>query len=395
MNEIPWHVVGPALAVVVVVDVLLLLDLRRRAVTGLPKVGWALVIVFVSFPVGALLYWFGGRVPPDQEPADDGPSPQRGPSVDPVDGNFALATGSGAAWEPTGPVVVATHGLRKVYDVAAVDDVDLRVPEGSTYGLIGPNGAGKTTLMDIVAGLRQPTTGRVELAVDRQRMAVLPDTPDFEPWLTGREVVDLASHLAGADRGPGRVEAALAEVDLVEAADRRTGGYSRGMLQRLGLATCLVGDPAVLMLDEPSSALDPAGRREVLDLLGRLAGQRTVIFSTHVLADVQQVCDVVGVLQAGRLVFQGPIEDLLSRTSSVYRLRVRTGDRVEDQLRSASWVDRVVREGNGGYRLVVTDVAAAEAGIAGLLADAGARLHAFGPATDLEAAFLELTAARP
>ena len=298
------------------------------------------------------------------------------------------------AWDPAGPVVVATHGLRKEYDVAAVDDVELRVPAGSTYGLIGPNGAGKTTLMDIIADLRRPTAGRIELAVDRQRMAVLPDTPAFEPWLTAREVVDLARHLADPALPTDRVESALAEVDLVGAADRRTGGFSRGMLQRLGLATCLVGEPAVLMLDEPSSALDPAGRREVLDLIGRLAGERTVIFSTHVLADVQQVSDVVGVLNDGRLVFQGPIEDLLARTSSVYRLRVGAGDRVEETLRSAAWVEQVVREGNGGYRLVVTDVAAAEHGIAGVLAGADARLHAFGPATDLEAAFLELTEAR-
>jgi hypothetical protein len=103
----------------------------------------------------------------------------------------------------------------------------------------------------------------------------------------------------------------------------------------------------------------------------------------------------VGVLNDGRLVFQGPIEDLLARTSSVYRLRVGAGDGVEQTLRSTPWIEQVVREGNGGYRLVVTDVAAAEHGIAAVLAEAGARLHAFGPATDLETAFLELTEARP
>jgi ABC-2 type transport system ATP-binding protein len=395
MSDIPWGIVGPLLAVVVAVDVLLLLDLRRREVSGPPKLVWALIIVLVSFPVGGLLYWFGGRVDPAQAPAA-GAGPAASPGAAAPDFTVTPADTPSAvvAWDPSGPVVVATHGLRKEYDVAAVDDVELRVPAGSTYGLIGPNGAGKTTLMDMIADLRRPTAGRIDLAVDRQRMAVLPDTPAFEPWLTAREVVDLARHLADPALPTDRVESALAEVDLVDAADRRTGGFSRGMLQRLGLATCLVGEPAVLMLDEPSSALDPAGRREVLDLIGRLAGERTVIFSTHVLADVQQVSDVVGVLKDGRLVFQGPIEDLLARTSSVYRLRVGVGDRVEDTLRSTSWVEQVVREGNGGYRLVVTDVAAAEHGIAGVLAGAGARLHAFGPATDLETAFLELTEAR-
>ncbi len=394
LAEVPWAVVGPLLAVVLVVDVLLLRDLRQREVKELPKVAWALVIVLLNFPIGPLLYWFVGRVHPDEVPVDAPP-----PTVPPTSPGFTVAdapaaTGREAGTAPrgrAGPVVVATHGLRKVYDVAAVDGVELRVPAGSTYGLIGPNGAGKTTLMDMVAGLRRPTEGRVELAVDRRRMAVLPDTPAFEPWLTAREVVDLARHLADPGLPTDRVDAALAEVDLTAAADRRTGGFSRGMLQRLGMATCLVGDPEVLMLDEPSSALDPAGRREVLDLLGRLAGDRTVIFSTHVLADVQQVCDVVGVLRDGRMVFQGPIEDLLARTSSVYRLRVGSADRVDRVLAATPWVEQVVREGNGGYRLVVTDVAAAEHGITGVLAEAGARLHAFGPATDLEAAFLELT----
>ncbi len=391
MTDIPWDVVGPLLVVVLAVDVALLRDLRDHEVKELPKVAWALIIVLVSFPLGALLYWFAGRVHPDEAPAAEARLPGPQPTaVLSMDGE----TAGTAPWEPSGPMVIATRGLRKQYDVAAVDDVDLRVPTGSTYGLIGPNGAGKTTLMDMVAGLRRPTAGSIDLAVDPRRLAVLADTPAFEPWLTAREVVDLARHLAGPAIAAEQVDAALAEVDLLEAADRRTGGFSRGMLQRLGLATCLVADPAVLLLDEPSSALDPAGRREVLDLIGRLAGERTVIFSTHVLADVQQVSDVVGVLQRGRLVFQGPLEDLLARTSSVYRLRVGADDRVDGALRAAPWVEEVVREGHGAYRLRVSEVAAAEHGIAGVLDAAGARLHAFGPATDLETAFLDLTEER-
>jgi ABC-2 type transport system ATP-binding protein len=227
-----------------------------------------------------------------------------------------------AAWAPDGPVVLATHALHKQYDVPAVDGVDLRVPAGSTYGLIGPNGSGKTTLLSMVAGLRTPTSGTIDLEVARTRMALLADTPEFEPWLTAREVVDLSRHLVAPDLGPDAVEAALVEVGLEGAADRRVGGFSRGMLQRVGLATCLVGDPQLLLLDEPSSALDPAGRREVLDLIARLAGERTVVLSTHVLTDVQQACDIVGVLQHGRLVFQGPLDVLLAHTDAVYRLRV-------------------------------------------------------------------------
>lgn len=394
MADIPWGIVVPVALVALTVDGLALWDLwRRDAVNFMPKAVWALVIVLVSFPVGPLVYWFVGRVPAGEAPQGAPPAPT---ATDRLDGGAdAALPDQGIAWTPSGPVVLATHGLRKVYDLPAVDGVDLRVPRGAIYGLIGPNGSGKTTLMDLVADLRRPTSGHVDLAVDRQRMAVLADTPSFEPWLTGREVVDLARHLVAADLPVDRVEAALAEVDLLHAADRRTGGYSRGMLQRLGLATCLVGQPSLLLLDEPSSALDPAGRREVLDLVGRLAGDHTVVLSTHVLSDVQQVCDVVGVLQQGRLVFQGPIEELLARTSSVYRLRVGSDGRgVPDALAAAPWVDEVIGEGSGGYRIVVSDVAAAEDGIAGVLAAAGARLHAFGPATDLEAAFLELTEGR-
>ncbi len=395
MSDVPWNIIGPLLAVTAVVDLLLLWDLRRRRVNALPKLAWAAIIVLVSFPVGALIYWVAGRVPPGQEPVEEGSRPPDDQTPGAEGGHEAPSTrlpDQDIRWAPAGPLALATHGLRKVYDVAAIDGVDLRVPDGAVYGLIGPNGSGKTTLLDLIAGLRTPTDGSVTVEVERRRVAVLPDTPSFEPWLTGREVVDLARHLVAPSLDPERVEDALAEVELLDAADRRTAGYSRGMLQRLGLAACLVGDPALLVLDEPSSALDPAGRRSVLDLVGRLAGRRTVLLSTHVLADVQQVCDTVGVLQHGRLVFQGPIDQLLVRTSSVYRLRVAADDgHVAEALRSAPWVADVTQEGAGGYRIVVSDVAAGERGMPALLAATGARLHAFGPATDLEAAFLALT----
>ena len=390
MGDIPWAIVAPVAAVIVLVDVYLLWDLRQREVNSLPKAAWAAIIVLVSFPIGAFIYWVAGRVPPGQDVVHDATD---APVVEGHDADAATQLpDEDIRWEPEGPLAVATHGLRKLYDVAAVDGVDLRVPVGAVYGLIGPNGSGKTTLLDLIADLRTPTGGTVTLNVDREHIAVLPDTPSFEPWLTGREVVDLARNLVAPTLPSTRVDDALAEVDLLESASRRTGGYSRGMLQRLGLAACLVGDPTILVLDEPSSALDPAGRRSVLDLVGRLAGRRTVLLSTHVLADVQQVCDTVGVLQDGRLVFQGPIDQLLVRTSSVYRLRVAPGDqRVAPALRAAPWVTEVTPEGAGGYRIVVSEVAAAEAEMAGVLAATGARLHAFGPATDLEAAFLELT----
>lgn len=122
-------------------------------------------------------------------------------------------------------------------------------------------------------------------------MAVPPDTPQFDAWLTGREVAALAARLAGTANGAARAAEVLRDAGLADAADRRVGGYSRGMLQRLGIAATLVGEPEVLLLDEPASALDPAGRREVLDLIAHLRGRATVVLSSHILADVQEVCD--------------------------------------------------------------------------------------------------------
>jgi ABC-2 type transport system ATP-binding protein len=164
------------------------------------------------------------------------------------------------------------------------------------------------------------------------------------------------------------------------------------MLQRLGLAGCLVGDPELLVLDEPSSALDPAGRREVLDLVGRLAHTKTVLLSTHILSDVQQVCDTVGVIDRGRLLFQGTLSELLSRTSTSFVLQVRPpADALVEMLRHQPWVTEVHEYAPGRLRLVVDDATVAEVEVPGLLTDAGAALVSFAPATDLETAFLELT----
>jgi ABC-2 type transport system ATP-binding protein len=378
------------------------IDIARNEVRHLPKWGWALVVLLVSFPIGLILYLTLGRIPrseampmPDAASRYDAPRPVASvPSAASSSSERLLADVAAPGGErELGAPVVTTEGLRKVYgDTVALDGIDLRVPEGSIYGLIGPNGAGKTTMLSILAGLRRPTEGSFELHVERSRLAVLVDTPLFEPWLTAYEVVDLARHLVAPDLPTDRVDAALAEVGLTEAAHRRNGGFSRGMLQRLGLATCLVGDPEVLILDEPSSALDPAGRREVLDLIGRLGRSRTVIVSTHILSDVQQVCDVVGVIDRGRLVFQGRLTDLLARTAGALQLHVRPpADALISHLEAAPWVHDVEEQAPGRLRVVVSDPTAAEAGLPGVLVAAQAHLVSANPATDLETAFLELT----
>jgi ABC-2 type transport system ATP-binding protein len=291
--------------------------------------------------------------------------------------------------------MIETRGLTKRYgDRLALAGVDIAVPEGSVYGLVGPNGAGKTTLLGILAGLRRATSGTVELAVEPTEMAVLPDTPRFDPWLTGIEVVSLAQQLADPAAGSDRVEEVLANAGLTEAAHRRVGGYSRGMLQRLGVACTIVGRPHLVLLDEPASALDPQGRREVLDLISQLRGSATVLFSSHILGDVQEVCDTVGILNDGELLFQGPIGSLLvGQAVPRFQVRLRTGaDRVGAALADLQWVTDVERLGDDTLAVSVTSVEAAETALPGALAATGAAVIAFhAEEVTLERAFLELT----
>lgn len=291
--------------------------------------------------------------------------------------------------------MISTRALTKRYGTTtALDDINLRVPDGSIYGLAGPNGAGKTTILGILAGLKKATSGEVILGAAPHEVAVLSDTPQFEKWLTGREVVALSLELASPGADAARVDKVLAETGLTEAAGRRVGGYSRGMLQRLGIAATLVSRPRLLLLDEPASALDPQGRREVLDLITRLRGTATVLFSSHILADVQEVCDTVGILRGGRLLFQGPLHELLVGSAVPrYEIRLR-GDTAPAiaALRRAPWVT-LVREFDAGEIVVeVRSIRDAEAGLPRALAEAGASVVSLRPEeVSLERAFLELT----
>lgn len=292
-------------------------------------------------------------------------------------------------------MIVSTSRLRKDYGATvALRDIELRVPAGSVYGLVGPNGAGKTTLLGILAGLRQASAGEVEINAEWARIAVLPDTPQFDSWLTGREVVDLARSLTDPSVPAARVDEVLEQAGLTDAARRIVGGYSRGMLQRLGVASTVVAYPTLLMLDEPSSALDPAGRREVLDLVARLRGEATVIFSSHILGDVQEVCDTVGILRAGELLFQGSTSELLVGSAvPTYRLRLRPpGDRAIEALRRATWVRSLEEVSPEELRISVESVEAVEQNLATALAGTGVGIVSFGPeAATLEQVFLELT----
>ena len=229
---------------------------------------------------------------------------------------------------------ISMDGLTKHYQgVQALTDLTLDVPSGTVFGFLGPNGAGKTTALKVLAGLARATSGSATVdgvAVSaagehRRHLGYLAQDPRFYGWMTGRETLRYVASFrgVGADRER-QISELLGRVGIAEAADRRTSTYSGGMRQRLGIAQALVGRPAVILLDEPVSALDPIGRKDVLDLMRELKGETTVFYSTHILDDVQRVSDHVAILDQGRLVRAAPTAELLN-TFNRDRLRVGIG----------------------------------------------------------------------
>jgi ABC-2 type transport system ATP-binding protein len=208
--------------------------------------------------------------------------------------------------------------------VQALQPLDLNVPVGAIFGFLGRNGAGKTTTMRLLAGLAHPTSGRAWVgsvettradSAARSVVGYLPQDPAFYNWMTPTEYLNYMASVFGmaqAERS-GRVDEMLELVGLKSAARRRIGGFSGGMHQRLGIAQALIHRPPVLLLDEPTSALDPAGRHEVLELIAGLRGQVTVFFSSHILADVERICDTIGIIHEGRLLLVADREELLAQ----------------------------------------------------------------------------------
>ncbi len=206
--------------------------------------------------------------------------------------------------------------------ITAVDGLSLTVEPGHVYGLLGPNGSGKSTTMKIVLGLVVPTSGRTCIfgrdsrdVESREAVGFLPENPYFYKFLTGSETLDFYGKLCGLGGKMlrDRSRELLALVGLESAADRRVGGYSKGMLQRIGLAQALVQDPRLLVLDEPTAGVDPAGSHEIRDLILRLKQRGiTVLLCSHLLSQVQEICDRIGIMNHGKLVREGPLDDLIS-----------------------------------------------------------------------------------
>jgi ABC-2 type transport system ATP-binding protein len=291
-------------------------------------------------------------------------------------------------------VEAAIHvaGLTKQYgDVRAVDDLSFDVRSGAVTGFLGPNGAGKTTTLRMVLGLARPTAGEttvkgrryVELEEPARTVGANLEIAGAHPGRSGRNHLRALAEMAGLPRT--RVQEVLTLVELAGAADRRAGKYSMGMRQRLGLAATLLGDPEVLVLDEPANGLDPQGIRWLREFLRGMAGEgRTVLVSSHVLAEVAQTVDDVVVIHRGRLVDQGPVARLTG--AGAVTVRTPEPDRLLAALRHAG-LD-VHAEGDG--TLLVAGVETARVG--DLAHAAGVPLHELSPrSTSLEEAFLALT----
>ena len=306
------------------------------------------------------------------------------------------------------PNAIECVGLTRRYGaVTALDDLRLDVPQGAVFGLLGPNGAGKTTLVRLLTGLAHPTAGSATVAgydiatggvALRRRISVLEQQPNFYSWMTARELLALTGQLFGL-RGAElrrRIAETLETTGLTDAAKRRIGGYSGGMRQRLGLAQALINRPDVLFLDEPASALDPAGRYEILQSIAELRGQATVFMSTHILADVERICDHVAILDHGRLVVAATVAELQERYARpTYEIELEPHQAeglasLEALLRAEPWAQDVARHLDT-LRVGVRDPHAASFALAPLCAQAGvalARLERVRPS--LEEIFLRL-----
>jgi ABC-2 type transport system ATP-binding protein len=281
---------------------------------------------------------------------------------------------------------IRIEGLHKHFGtIHALDGLDLTVAPGTVFGFLGPNGAGKTTTLRILTGLARSTAGRAWIAgvevgqgETRRHFGYLPDVPAYYGWMNAREyLVDLVAPLFDikpVEARP-RADELLALAGLSDVAKRRIGGYSRGMKQRLGVAQALMHRPPMLLLDEPVSALDPLGRHEVLEFIQGLRGQVTILMSTHILNDVERVCDTVGIINKGKMVTQAGRDELLDRyaqpivevefDASTDEVRTWT-DRLQGNplLAGASATGRVVR-------LAVRDPKEARTALLGLVAQAG------------------------
>ncbi|CAI9399441.1 ABC transporter ATP-binding protein [Nocardioides sp. T2.26MG-1] len=299
-------------------------------------------------------------------------------------------------------LMVQTEGLTKRYGSGdrtrlAVDGVSMTVRRGEVYGFLGPNGAGKTTTLRMMLGLVRPTAGRATVLGRpagrpevTARVGSLVEGPGFYPFLSGRDNLRVMAHYRGLPER--EVEAALDRVSLADRGDDRFRSYSLGMKQRLGVASALMGDPELIVLDEPTNGLDPAGMADMRALVVRLArGGQTVLLSSHLLAEVQEICDRIGVINQGRLVRESTVADL--RGAAQLRLRATPADRAVAIAMRVAGDDAVHLLDD---RIMLDLPASAAPGLVRELVTAGVDVHEVGAAErTLEEVFFEMTSTDP
>jgi ABC-2 type transport system ATP-binding protein len=291
-------------------------------------------------------------------------------------------------------IAIRCEGLSRTYGaVQALKPLDLTVTAGSIFGFLGRNGAGKTTTIRLLTGLAHPTTGSAWVAgvettqadsAARRAFGYLPQDPAFYNWMTPREFLDYVGRLFHMDTPTRRrrIEEMLELAGLTAAAKRRISGFSGGMQQRLGIAQALLHQPPVLFLDEPTSALDPAGRYEVLDLISSLRGQVTVFLSSHILGDVERVCDTIGIIREGELLLVAGRDELLARyATNVIALEVARESRplldgFIAHLQTQPWVMGVTLDGPVS-RVAVTDTAVSRQALLPLVVEYGLLLNRY------------------
>ena len=295
---------------------------------------------------------------------------------------------------------VQAEGLVKRYGhIVAVDQVDLTVQTGDVYGYLGPNGAGKTTSLRMLLGLIRPTEGSAKLfgrnplrdgARALQGVAGFVEAPRFYPYLTGRKNLELLAAFDGGEAS-GRVNEALEIVELVDRAKDKVGGYSHGMRQRLGIAAALLRDPRLLLLDEPTTGLDPPGMRDMRTLIGRLSERGvTVLLSSHQLAEVEEMCNRVAIIRSGQVVYEGVLAELKRAAGGGYRLRSTDAARAVRVCEAQAGITQVRLDGHEVRFAAESDDAVASLSTA--LVEAGVGITALAPTgATLEELFFRLT----
>src|SRR4051794_23182831 len=289
--------------------------------------------------------------------------------------------------------------VKRYGEIVAVDGVDLTVESGDVFGYLGPNGAGKTTSLRMMLGLIRPTEGSVRLFGRDPQLSVAAlegvagfvEAPRFYPYLSARTNLELLAALDG-DGARSRIDEVLEEVELRDRAKDKVGGYSHGMRQRLGIAAALLRRPRLLLLAEPATGLDPAGMRDMRQLIRRLAGGgMTVVLSSHLLAEVEEVCNRVAIVRRGRVVYEGELEDLRRKAGAAYRLRTTDDERARGVCAAQDGIADVQADPAGGLRFR----AKAERAVGDLslaLVEAGALVLEISPRhASLEDLFFELT----